>query len=354
MKFRLSLLFVLLAFALFTSACAGGSRGLVVSWPGLTTDGETVYLASGSHVYALNATNGNETWKFPVEAENNLSFYAAPVLGDDGQLIAGGYNNILYALDPEAASPIEWAFDGSRNRYISSPLVTDNLILAPSADKNLYALNFSGEEVWRFATNEPVWGQPATDGENVYVTSLDHHLYALALETGAKVWEIDLGGALVGSPLVAEGIVYAGSFDKTLNAIDAATGEVLWFFPTNDWVWAGPVLDNGTLYFSSIDGTLYAVEAQNGEEVWRFAADGGIFSAPLIANGKIYLATEKGNIYALSPENELLWSENVVGKIYTSPVSVNNLILIALMESDKLVIAFDENKVERWSYTPGE
>lgn len=352
MKFRFSLIFVFLALGVLTSACTGRST-LAVSWPGLTDDGDTVYLSSGNFVYALNAANGTETWKFPEKANNAIHFYAPPTVGGDGQLFVGGYNNILYSLKPGSLEP-NWTFEEARNRFIGSALTTDHLILIPSADKNLYAVNFNGEQVWSFPTNEPMWGQPAADENNVYLTSLDHHLYAVDLQTGQQVWSTDLGGAAVGSPFVANKVVYVGSFAKDMKALDTLTGEVLWSFPTADWVWAGPVMENGTLYFASIDGTLYAVDAETHTEVWKYKADGGIFSTPLILNGKLYIGTENGNIYAFSLNGEALWSDKLVGKIYTNPVSANNLVLFALMESDKLVIAYDENKVERWNYTPGE
>jgi len=345
----------MLAFALFASACSGGSSRLAAtSWPGLTTDGETIYLSFGPHVYAINASNGGERWRFPEEVVRNMTFFAAPALGGDGQLIVGGYDNVLYSIDPENGRQTNWTFNEARNRYIGNPIVTADLVLAPSADGNLYALNFSGEWLWNFTTGEPSWGQPAVDDQNVYIASLDHHLYAIDLEAGRAVWDKDLGGAIVGTPLVADGFVYSGSFAKTLTAHDARTGDVSWTFPTNNWVWAGAVMEAGTLYFGDIDGILYAVDAQSGEEKWRFSADGGIFSSPLIVDGKIYFATENGSIYAFTTENEQLWSQKIVGKIYTSPILVNNLVLVAAMESDKLIIAYDDNGIERWSYTPTE
>ena len=345
----------MLLIALFASGCGGSSQIAATSWPGLTTDGEVVYLAFGSHVFAINASNGGEQWRFPQEADRNISFYAAPALGGDGQLIVGGYNNVLYSLNPETGQPNAWTFTGSRNRFIGSPLATDEFILAPSADNHLYAIDFSGALVWDFLTGEPLWTQPAADGETAYLVSLDHHLYAVDLQTGAQNWDVDLGGAVIGAPLVANGLVYAGSFGKTLTAYDAQTGEEKWSFPTSNWVWAGPTIDGETLYFSDIDGTFYAVDAASGTQTWSFAADGGIYSSPLVVDGKIYFATENGTIYAFSTDGEeQLWSQKVVGKIYTSPILVKNLVLVAVMESEKLLIAYDENGIERWNYTPAE
>jgi len=348
MKFRIHILFLSLSFALFASACAGLPPA---SWPGLTTDGETIFLAFGPHVRAIDAANGVEVWKFPQEADNKLSFFASPALSD-GQLIVGGYNNVLYSLNPVTGQPNAWTFDDSRNRYIGNPLATDQVILAPSADRNLYALDLDGVQIWKFLTQEAQWGQPATDGETVYLTSLDHHLYAIDLQTGQELWKADLGGAVAGTPLFVDGVVYVGSFANRLTALVAQTGKVRWTFPTSDWVWTGPAIDGETLYFGDIGGTLYAVDVQSGEERWKFPAEGGIFSSPLVADGKIYFTTDAGSVYALDANGEKLWSQKIVGKMYTSPILVKNLVVVALMESDKILIAYDENGIERWSYPP--
>jgi eukaryotic-like serine/threonine-protein kinase len=353
MKFRLKLLFLLIAFAVSASACTGGSGGLATSWPGLTTDGETVYLSFASHVYALNSSNGSEIWRFPQEPDNKISFYAAPVLGGDGQLIVGAYNNVLYSLNAETGQPDNWTFTGARNRYIGSPLTTDELILAPSADSYLYAVDFNGNLVWKFLTGEAGWAQPASDGNTVYFSSLDHKLYAIDLTNGHEIWRVDMGGAVVGQPVVGEGVVYVGSFAKTMIAFDASNGDELWSFPTNGWVWAGPSLVDGMLYFGDIEGTFYVVDAKTGEEKWNYTADGGIFSTPLVQDEKIYFTTEAGTLYAFALDNkEPLLSQKIGGKIYTSPVVVQNLILVALLENEKVIIALDENGIERWYYPP--
>lgn len=352
MKKLLLLILCFSLFALFTTACSGNGAFAASSWPGLTTDGDTVFLAFGPHIYGLDASNGAELWRFPEEAENNLAFFAAPVLGEDGQLIAGGYDNVLYTLDPATGEPGPWTFATARNRYIGSPQTVDGVILAPSADSRLYALDASGRLLWEFATEEAQWAQPVTDGERVYLASLDHHVYALDLRNGQLIWKADLGGAVVGSPWVGTGAVYAGSFARTLTALDAQTGQTRWVFPTQDWVWAGPVADGKTLYFGDIGGAFYAVDAASGESVWTFSAEGGIFSAPLIVGDRLYFTTETGRVYALRLDGELLWSQTIGGKIYTSPAHARNLILVALMENEKLLVALDENGIERWSFTP--
>lgn len=353
MKFRFHLLFLLVAFSILGTACAGNNRVIASSWPGITTDGSRVFVSYANHVYGLDGATGTEDWKFPVEADNKLSFYAAPALGGDGQLIVGGYNNVLYSLDPDSGQQNSWTFTESRNKYIASPLVVEDLILASSSDNHLYALDFGGNLVWDFTTPEAQWAQPATDGRLVFLPSLDHNVYAIDIQTGEEVWKVDMGGAVVGQPVVGDGLVYIGSFAKKLVALDPATGDEVWSLPTSNWVWAGPTLVDGTLYFGDIDGDLYALDAATGESLWERKLDGGIYSSPLVHNGKLYLGTSTGSFYGLSTDNELLWTpQKLGGKIYSSPVAVENLIIVTQLENEKVVIAVDENGIERWFYPP--
>jgi outer membrane protein assembly factor BamB len=86
----LNKLFLLLLSVVVLSACSGGQA--TVSWPGLTTDGNTAYMAFNQFVYAIDLSTGQQLWRFPAEkAESNLSFYAPPVLVSDNQLLVGSF-----------------------------------------------------------------------------------------------------------------------------------------------------------------------------------------------------------------------------------------------------------------------
>ena len=64
-KYILFVLVVALA-AVLLSGCTG-QAGLRNSWPGLASDGETVYLASGQYLYAVNLEDGKEIWRYPAK-----------------------------------------------------------------------------------------------------------------------------------------------------------------------------------------------------------------------------------------------------------------------------------------------
>ena len=146
----------------------------------------------------MNNTTGTEIWRYPNGAPDpKKTFYAQPVLTPDGQLIVGGFDHILYSLDPNTGN-VNWTFEGATDRYIGAALVTDQGIFAPNADGNLYALDFKKNLLWTFKSQEPLWAQPATDQscECIYVSSMDHVLYSLNSSDGGILWKTEsLGGA---------------------------------------------------------------------------------------------------------------------------------------------------------------
>jgi len=185
----LILIIGLVALGLILSACVGGA-GQAASWPGLAVDqnGEVAYLANGQFVYAVNLTNCSEKWRFPQEGDNKVTFYAAPALTEDGQLIVGSYDSVLYSLNPENGQQ-NWKFEGSGDRYIAGPLANGEIIYAPSSDTKLYALDLKGNAQWEFSTEQALWGTPATNGEVVFLPGMDHFVYALETQTGRLLWQ---------------------------------------------------------------------------------------------------------------------------------------------------------------------
>ncbi|MGD2159497.1 MAG: PQQ-like beta-propeller repeat protein [Anaerolineales bacterium] len=335
------------------SACSGRA-GTATGWASVIADEENAYLAYNNHVYAINLTNGIERWHYPAEPDNNITFFAAPALTPDNQLIVGGYDNNLYSLDPTNAG-LNWTFEESQNRYIAGPKVTENGIFSPSADKNLYAVDFNGERLWQpFETEQPLWSTPAV-GNNcdcIYLPSMDHRVYAIDTSTGGMIWKTqDLGGAIVGTPEVSDdGVLYVGTFENEMLALDTLNGEIVWRFPTEDWVWAGPTLDGQHLYFGDLSGTFYALKRSSGELDWKIQPGGAIVGKPLVTEEGIYFTTEDGSIVSVSEDGTPRWNQTIEGNLHAGPVQANDLILVPTSQIQSLVIALDENGVQKWVF----
>jgi outer membrane protein assembly factor BamB len=354
---------VLLVGSLLTS-CAGTGVA-ATNWPGMTvdTDGQTIYLANAAHVYALNSANGTEKWRYPSKAENKLAFYAPPALTGDGQLIAGAYNNQLYSLNRENGAQ-NWVFSQVAHDYyyfVAGPSASEEQIYAPSTDKNLYAVNSSGALQWQFAAEDALWGTPATDGKNIYLASMDHRLYALDATTGQVVWKTDeLGGSMAGTPTLSpQGVLYVGTFNSEVIALNATDGEILWRMKAKGWVWTGPLLQDDVLYFGDLAGSMFAISAKDGKELWSLQPDdaqkNGISGRPVILGDTIYFATRGGALYAVDVANgSLRWSKAIGGQLYADLATVDEMILLASVKTDAILIALDANGNQKWAFVPAK
>lgn len=366
MKKKLIVVTTILLGAFLLSACAGGPvHGS--TWPGLATDGNLIYLADGPFVYAVSSEDGREVWRYPAERDNKLVFYSTPALTPDGLVIVGsaGTNSSLIALrpndiNPDTNTPFEaWKFTGARDHWMAPPLIFENKLFAVNADGNLYILDLQDERSSKEATVVDLgggrpWAQPTTDGERIYITSLDHNVIAVDANTYEVVWREEIGGAAPGSAVLGEdGSLYVGSLASQLEKFDPATGDHQPVVNAENWVWSTPSLDGDTLYFSDVDGNFYSFNTSTGSQNWNpLKPDGPITASPLVREGHILLATESGSIYAIDRDGNILWSEEVGGKIYTTPIAVGDLTVVAPLETGFYLAALDSNGRQVWTFTP--
>ncbi|HJR80184.1 MAG TPA: PQQ-binding-like beta-propeller repeat protein [Anaerolineales bacterium] len=366
MKKKLIIVTIILLSAFLLSACAGGPvHG--TTWPGLATDGSLIYLADGPFVYAISLGDGREIWRYPAERNNNLVFYAPPAITPDGMVIVGsaGSDHSLIALspndiNPDTNAPFEvWKFTGARDYWVASPLVIDDKLFAVNADGNLYILDLQDGRSSKEATvvelnGGRLWSQPTTDGERVYITSLDHNVIAVDANTYEVVWNEVLSGAVPGSAVPSEdGFLYVGSLASKLEKFDPSTGNHEPVVDAENWVWSTPSLDGDTLYFSDVDGNFYSYNTSTGSPNWKaIKPDGPITASPLVREEHILLATESGSIFAIDQDGKVLWSEEVGGKIYTTPIAAGDLTIVAPLETEFYLAALDLNGRQIWTFTP--
>jgi eukaryotic-like serine/threonine-protein kinase len=350
---------ILLLGGLLLSGCAQGL--MPASWPGITTDGQTspavAYVAAGASLYAVDIADNSQKWSFPAKPNVSKPFYATPVLTGDNQLIVGGYDYKLYSLDPDDGS-IRWEFNGAKDRYIGSVLVTADRIYAPNADYKLYALDLKGNLQWSFAAEQSFWSAPVADGNSLYIGSLDRKLYALDAETGDKRWEKDLGAAILCSPVTATDLpLFVATFGGKLVALDKSNGSILWEKGYEGRIWSSPVFLDGILYFGDEAGMFYAVNASDGDVVWEENLKSAILGSPLVTKAGIFFGTEAGDLYAYGLDGKKMWDDSlnadkVTINLYGTPILAGDVILIAPVGGTDILIAYDQTGKDVWSFAP--
>ncbi len=343
-----------LALAVITLAgCDARDLGPDSGWSGVTVSEEVVFVGSREdELLALDRANGALLWSFPEEGQEDSleGIYASPAVTDDLVLV-GGYNGILYALDPSTRQKV-WEFQTDDSIVGSPALVYEEireitptptasfgstlaggtptptpsgssppeqdavnsrleLIIVGSSDGNLYAMDTNGVEQWRFETGNKIWSMPVVYEDVVYFGSLDHNVYAVSLKdtgslrAGDEMWRFETDGAVAATPLVMNGRVYIGSFDRKFYSLDAFSGQEAWAepFEAENWFWSKAVSDGATIYVASLDGNLYSLDSTSGAERWRFetatTAEGAspIIAAPALVPSGVAVATDNGDIY---------------------------------------------------------
>ena len=374
MRKKLVLVSMVLLISALLSGCAGGPiRG--ATWAGLAAVDNTAYLADGTFVFAINLENGKEIWHYPASRDSKLLFYTTPVITPDGLVIVGssGTNRSLIALNPndidsKTKSPIEaWIFHEAEDNWVAAPLVVNDKLFAVNADGNLYILDLqdgqSNKTAVKIKLDGRLWAQPITDGQPVFITSLDHSVIAVDVETYKILWHEDLKGAIPGSVVLGtDGTLYVGSLASQIEKFDPATGKHQPILTAEGWIWGTPSMEGDNLYFGDLTGSFYSFNVKEGINNWGpVSSVGAITASPIILSDYILVATETGgteespgNIFAISREGEILWDEEVGGKIYTTPVAAGELILVAPLGADAYLYAYDLDGHEAsWSpFTP--
>jgi outer membrane protein assembly factor BamB len=200
--------------------------------------------------------------------------------------------------------------------------------------------------------------------DTLFVTSLDHHLYALDPETGGVRWQLDLEGAVSSTPIYNDGFLYVGSFARKLFKI-SIDGEIVAQFDTHDWIWGEPTYLDGILYAADLAGYVYALE-DNGDSftaVWepRKVANGAIRATPLVTGDTIILGSRDRNTYWINRETGVeLFHREMVGEVLADllllePSETLNIpepmVIVGTMANEELLVAFSLGEGQRlWRY----
>jgi len=364
--------------ATLAAGCMPRGAASSPGWTVVAADDKIVYaaLATGK-VVALDATNGQEAWSYPLPTQQKSSggilggllgggssdtgakplgaVYGVPAL--TGKLVVvASYDHHLYAFDRESGQEV-WTF-AAEGALVGDMTVDGGIAYFGSSDHSIYAIDVaSGKSVWEhpFATRNLVWGAPAVDDKRVYVGSMDHHVYALNRQTGAEEWQQDLGSAIPGTIALDDGVLYVGGVDKQLHALKAADGSRLWARALGHWVWGEALVRDGYVYVGSLDGKVHAVRVSDGSPRWdAVTVEGAVRAGPVALDGQLLVGTDVGKLYRINMEtgsSEVLFS--ATGSLLSKPAVVGQRIYIGT--TTDIVYALDtgrQGEPQVWVYPP--
>jgi outer membrane protein assembly factor BamB len=228
-----------------------------------------VYIGSNDkNLYALNAADGTERWRFTTGKGGGV--WSSPAVVD-GVIYVGSYDRNLYALN--AADGTErWRFATADDGFSFSPAVVDDVVYIGNGDLRhmkgdlLHAINTAdGTERWRVTTGDTIWSSPAMVDGVVYVVIGDWQedtgaILALNAADGTERWRFALSGFYSSSVAVADRVVYVGG--AGIYALDTEDGSERWRVVIGDPGWSSPAVVDGVVYLGTLGGELYAIGAR--------------------------------------------------------------------------------------------
>lgn len=190
--------------------------------PVVSLDG-TIYVTSGSVVYALDPLNGSVLWG------NDTGDYfdsSQPALDAQGRLYAQSSDNIYaFSLDGE----LRWKFPVTQG--YSSPVIDAEGVLYSLSGNSLFAVNYDGSEKWRYmSTAGSLYFSSLIIGKNgdIYVWDAAANLIAIDGTIGGELWRTDTAGTGNSSAptLDSQGVLYGVDDSGVAYAFITASGGV--------------------------------------------------------------------------------------------------------------------------------
>lgn len=359
-------LIVIALLSLTLVSCIPGTGQPTGGWSGAAVRDGIIYVGSrDGKVVAINSSTRSQQWDYTIIP--STSIYTTPIV--DGDLVyVGTYNGIVLALNTSArvedlpfpqARYGEWEWycpieNAKSNAIVADLAMSEDALYVASSNGRVYSLDKgSGDENWKredipvlTENAEKLWNSPVIQGNTLYVSTFDGHIYTLSAETGQLLdWSFEAEAGFASAPVIYEDIIYVGSFDRHLYAATIGSDVPLWKFPqekpAGNWFWASPIINEGIVYAGCLDGKLYAIEAKTGEELWEFDAESPIVSSPVLIDNLLIVGAESGNVYVINPETGV--GERIKNRENSDKPTINDQIRASLCAHEGLVYVRGED-----------
>jgi outer membrane protein assembly factor BamB len=294
------------------------ARKANMSSPSPVTDGEHVWVMTGTGTLKAFDMDGNERWTRNLSKEYgafglNWNYSSSPLLYRDALIV-----QVLHGMKTEAPS------------YVLS------------MDK------ITGKTRWRVERPDRATGE----GKDAYTTPSVAYVGnaaeivvsgAVAVtghdpETGKELWRA--GGLnddrTVASPVVFGDLIFAPSRQRPLLALkaggtgDVTSSHVMWTFNKGPDV-PTPVSDGTYLYNITDNGVLYCLDTKTGAVVYQQRLRSATYSgSPVLADGRMYVTNEEGLtvVAKVSPPFELIAENDLDDYTLSSPAISDGQIFI--------------------------
>lgn len=253
---------------------------------GNARDGDHIVCSSESEIFVLAVATGNLLARQQLEKVVNTK----PLL-----MTRGGGSVAIYGtptgeiLAHYVGQGVKLWGVGTAAAIEGRPVLVGPAVGAVSQAGGVFFIDpSSGSLEGRARIFDGVATDPVSNGQLLFIASLDQSLYAFA-PTGSQIWRYRGTMPLHVQPTAEAAVVYCDIPDVGLSAFDAGTGKIMWSAKGVH----GTVLARRQHHLIAWDGhTLTALDPDRGDVIDKAAMDGLAFA--------VVDKYEDGNLYAVS------------------------------------------------------
>jgi outer membrane protein assembly factor BamB len=258
--------------------------------------------------------SGNDLWF------EGLGYYlwSMPTLSSDGKVLVTGYSYSTstgwtdggcYALDKSGNELWKFETEDQYDGGVSgaATVAPDGTIYLADGGGYLYAVSPNGGIRWKYATNRRTASSPALTAEGTIITiDYDNYIYAI-LPDGSLKWQKQID-ANVGYDMAVDinGTIYLITENGLISM--SSEGDILWDFAVSGGVSYRPAVGKDhTIVFGGRDGFVYALNP-DGTEKWKFETGDALASTPTLdARGHVYIGGCDNFLYSFTDQGVLKW-----------------------------------------------
>ena len=239
---------------------------------------------SGKKIFSIDAATGELLWDFHTDSW----IMNAPAV-KDGVVAVGANDQHFYLIDAQNGTLRYKIRLGSAQ---NTPTIIDDTAYFTTASRfgsKLNAFNITRKNI-RFADGFVKWW-------------FQLYIWNIAPEPANPIgykWGIILEKELVRSNLATDGeYLYVTTIEGNIRAIDVKDGSTLWKTSKSENIRSAPILSGSTLVQLMENGTIYGINKNDGSTVWQYELNEDIYGSAILVDNTLYVPTIKGNLYAL-------------------------------------------------------
>ncbi|XP_027741321.1 beta-alanine-activating enzyme isoform X1 [Empidonax traillii] len=257
-------------------------------------------------VYVLQSSDGEIQWTFVTEDTVKSSAVVDP---SSGLVYIGSHDQHVYALDIYKKACI-WKSHCEGGAVFSSPCLSSfphHLYVATLGGLLLAVNPVTGSKLWKSLLGKPLFSSPHCNENYVCVGCVDGNLYCYT-HSGEKVWQFSTNGPVFSSPCLSsltKQEIFFGSHDCFIYCCNME-GNLLWKFEATSSVYGTPFifqsddLSNKILLAAvSTDGKVWILNAKTGTAQGVDKLPGEVFSSPVVWGTKLVVGCRNDYVYCL-------------------------------------------------------